>query len=55
MNNATETRVYARGIVPFFVLFSVVALRADLVLVSVGSGKVSSRSGGGRNGNKIRG
>ena len=34
----SKTRVYARKIVPFLVLFSVVALRAVLVLVSVGSG-----------------
>ena len=47
MNKATGTTVYACGIVPFFVLFSVVALRAVLVLVSVGSGDVSSGSSDG--------
>ena len=53
MNRLSETRVYACGILPFFVLFSVVALRADLVLVSVGLGDVSSRSGGDGSGNKM--
>lgn len=43
-----ETRVYARGIVPFFVLFSVVVLRVDLVLVSVISGDISLLTWGGR-------
>lgn len=42
MNKAAGTRVYARGIIPFFVLFSVVDLRAALVFVSVRSGRVSS-------------
>ena len=53
MDKATETRIYARGIVPFFVLFSVVALRADLVLVSVGSEDVSLRSDGGKSGSDM--
>ena len=53
MNEAKKTRVYARKIVPFFVLFSVVALRADLVLVSVGSGGVSSRAGDSGNRHEI--
>lgn len=38
----TESRIYARRIIPFFVLFSVVTLRADLVLVTVASGDISS-------------
>jgi hypothetical protein len=42
-----ESRLYARGIVPFFVLFSVVVLRVDLVLVSVVSGDISPLTGGG--------
>ena len=47
VDKTAGTRVYARGIVLFFILFSVVALRADLVLDSVGLEDVSSNSGGG--------
>ena len=46
----TKTRLYAHGISPFFVLFSVVALRADLVLVTVEPRHVSSRLGDGGRG-----
>ena len=53
MGEATDGRIYARGILPFFILFSVVALRADLVLVSVGIRKRQLKSGTGEGGNKL--
>lgn len=48
VDKTAGTRVYACRNVPFFVLFSVVDLRAALVFVSVRSGRVSSRAGRGR-------
>lgn len=53
MDKATGTRVYARRIVPFFVLFSVVDLRAALVFVSVRSGRVSSWQDVARTGRRV--
>ena len=52
MNKMAETRLYAYEIVPFFVLFSVVALRADLILVTVVSEVISSVTGDGGRGNR---
>lgn len=43
MSEAAGTRLYARRIIPFFILFSVVALRADLALVSARKGCVSPK------------
>ena len=53
MGETRDGRIYARGILPFFILFSVVALRADLVLVSVGIRKRQLKSGTGGGGNEL--